>query len=233
MGRWSHGPSSEGTKGEVQTPEGPPTRSRARKAHVLLVYDIRVILFWKRWGWHDIATIWIVNCMSWINLYQLRREYNHFKNTITDGVSTAAQSKVLSGSYNWILRRKLVLQKHLTVLTISRTYIIFICCWRHNALSVQNILSYEFISTVRYSSLSECDEYLNILIHWYNFRYKYLIVVNMNTFWYLFASFLNDIFGYSFVSKSYCGRVWRICEYLNIFIISIWICVHTIFVSFF
>ena len=83
--------------------------------------DFSIILFWK--DDVDIATIWIVNCMSWINLYRLRREYNHFKNTITDGGSNATQSKVLSGSYNLILRRKLVLQKHLTVLTIC-TYLL-------------------------------------------------------------------------------------------------------------
>ena len=55
MGRWSHGPSSKGKKYKVQTPEQPPTRSRAQKAprlqvpykysgHVLFILKVNSIL---------------------------------------------------------------------------------------------------------------------------------------------------------------------------------------------
>ena len=74
------------------------------------------------------------------------------------------------------------------------------------------------------SSGTECDEYIRILeyiCHEYLFGHLFLLIFSIKIYSDIcLYHFLDmNIFGYSFVSKSYSGRVWRIFKYSNIRVI--------------
>ena len=95
-------------------------------------------------------------------------------------------------------------------------------------LSFHNFYILSIISCFRWSLLviltasstagatSECDKYIfEYICHEYLFGYSFVSI-----FLYEYIRFLDaNIFRYSFVSKSYSGKVWQIFEYLNIRVI--------------